>query len=287
MTAHDRASIARAQTAMARLLLFGAACTVVARCVSFDEVPDSEFLDALLARAFPLARDAVSWESVNWINYSKIIISGPQRSGTTFFAASLAAYLGYTHVDEGRKIEVQPKDGKEFFVINGAHDTPAIMSKILDIPERLVLQRPTWSAKLHELPLSPDIFVAFIARNCLDVYRSQNRIMTNTTAPPGAPDEDTGWTCKFGRKREWRRYHEDPTLLAVIDSEHDMICTMKQQAYQRYQRHVMDTRGIANAPIAYASFGSLPAFVNSTSRERHNLGPKQIATRRRRRRTAL
>jgi len=38
---------------------------------------------AEMDRVFPLRSEAVSWESINWKNYSKIIVSGPQRSGTT------------------------------------------------------------------------------------------------------------------------------------------------------------------------------------------------------------
>lgn len=259
---------------LARLLICGALGAAV-RCVPLDEVPESELLEALLARSFPLRRDAVSWESVAWTNYSKIIISGPQRSGTTFFATALAKYLGYLHVDEKLRIVVPLNDTARPLIINGMHDQTTIVTRLLKMPERMVLQRPTWSHKLHTLPPSADIFIAFVSRNCLDVYRSQNRV----TFPTDEPGVDTGWTCKFGRTVEWRHYHEDPKLLGVIDSEHDMICTMKQQAYKRFQRRVLDSRGIANAPIAYGSFKSLGAFREAKMRQ--HLGMKEIAERRR------
>ena len=42
--------------------------------------------EAVMARAFPLHSDAVPWDSINYTRYTKIIVSGTQRSGTTFFA---------------------------------------------------------------------------------------------------------------------------------------------------------------------------------------------------------
>ena len=79
--------------------------------------------------------------------------------------------------------------------------------------------------------------------------------------------DDLGWTCKFGRTAEWRPYHEDPELNAAIDSEHDMICVIKQQAYKNLQRAELQRREIATAALSYASFHSLGAFHNASERE--------------------
>jgi cytidylate kinase len=40
----------------------------------------------------------VDWRSADFSNYTKIIVSGPQRSGTTWFASALARHLNYTHI---------------------------------------------------------------------------------------------------------------------------------------------------------------------------------------------
>jgi hypothetical protein len=40
------------------------------------------------------------------------------------------------------------------------------------------------------------VFVAFLARNCLDVFRSQNKILSTDKS-------DAGWTCMHGRTTEW------------------------------------------------------------------------------------
>jgi hypothetical protein len=236
--------------------------------VSLDELGSgSEQVEASMRRAFPLKDVAVSWESIDWTKYSKIIVSGPQRSGTAFFAQALAAHLGYRRLDEGTEANLTRRDGSPSWVQVVGHRTP--LKEILESDERVVMQRPTWSYILHNLTAAPhpeEVFVAFLARDCLDVFRSQNRIMHGET-------EDTGWTCKYGRAAEWRPYHERQELRNAIEDEHDMICTIKQQAYLNYQRHHM--QGTATAAVSYASFASLGAFVDSSKRTR--LGPKQIA----------
>jgi len=48
---------------------------------------------------FPLRSAAVQWELVPWLEYDRIIVTGPARSGVSFFAAALASYLRVQHVD--------------------------------------------------------------------------------------------------------------------------------------------------------------------------------------------
>lgn len=227
--------------------------------------------EAVMARVFPLHRDAVSWDSVKYTQYTKIVVSGPQRSGTTFFAKALARYLGYEHWDEDRVGNITTEDGRTLTL-----DTFTPMHVLLQDAHkrRMVLQRPTESHKIHTFPKSPEVFVAFLARNCLDVFRSQNRIKTKGQREV----EDTGWTCKFGRKIEWNHYHSDPVLRRHIDNEHDMICTIKQQVYHSYQRGEMHRRGIATMPIAYDSFDTLGQFITNASQRAH-LGNKEMTFR--------
>jgi hypothetical protein len=223
-----------------------------------------------MRRVFPLRDDAVDWRSINWSDYSKIIISGPQRSGTTFFAQALASHLNYTHLDENMRATLHDSHGHPTIAVNGGHANQ--FDKFADVlrsPDRVVMQRPQWSHALHKLPASRDVFVAVMAHNCLGVYRSQNRIMAD---PAGK--SDLGWTCLYGRAAEWAHYHADPELRASIDDEHDMICVIKQQAYQRLQRARMDARGVRSAPIDYATTASMPAFVSQEKRKK--LGPKEV-----------
>jgi len=71
--------------------------------LSLDEIPPAQQYDAIFNRVFPLHSAAIPWESVNWTRYSKIVVTGPQRSGTTYFASTLAKHLGYAHHDEFAK----------------------------------------------------------------------------------------------------------------------------------------------------------------------------------------
>ena len=61
-----------------------------------------------------------------------------------------------------------------------------------------VIQSPMATSVLHELPLFPGLAIVFLARNCLDVFRSQNRVIP----------QRGGWTCARspgGREREMRK----------------------------------------------------------------------------------
>ena len=156
-----------------------------------------------------------------------------------------------------------PKRTGESVKVTGS--TP--LEDLLRIFDPVVLQRPMWSHILHKFPADNSIFVAFLARNCLDVFRSQNRLFQNENG-------DGGWTCKEGRTTEWKHYHQDLELRNSFDNEHDMICTIKQQAYQRLQRGSMTERGIATAPIAFSSFVSLGGYLETASRV--NFTAKQI-----------
>jgi hypothetical protein len=129
-----------------------------------------------------------------------------------------------------------------------------------------VLQRPMWSAKLDTLPAPASgerkYLVAFVSRNCLDVYRSQNGVTKLSRTDEGHnPSTNLGWTCSYGRKDEWRAYNKRKELVESVDSMHDMICTIKQQAFLRYQLNVMKDRGIPAVAVDYLSFATLPHFV--------------------------
>jgi hypothetical protein len=139
-----------------------------------------------LARAYPLYSEAVRWDSIDWRKYTTIIISGPQRSGTTFFCRALAAHLGYRHIDEKESVMLEAANGEpgvHVHVITGnRHDIIAETSELLRVRARVVIQRPRWSYALKLLPASPILLVIMLARNCLDVLNSQNRIK---------------WTCYY------------------------------------------------------------------------------------------
>jgi hypothetical protein len=172
--------------------------------ISIDDLPDIEQNEAILERVFPLRNIALPWDSIDWKKYSKVVVVGPQRSGTTFFSDALAKHLKYFHHDEGRDMTYQTfrhNRSRPFKVPGNANASS--LDLIRQSPMRTVLQRPQWSSDVHNLELGgDDVFVAFLARNCLDVFRSQNGIGVHSN-----DQDNAGWTCKFGRTVEWLPYH--------------------------------------------------------------------------------
>jgi hypothetical protein len=222
------------------------------------------------SRAFPLYSDAVAWDAIEWRKYKTIIISGPQRSGTTYFCKALAAHLGYKRLDEGMSAVLEDADGAPSINVRkmrvGKREIVDETSAVLRARERVVMQRPQWSYALHLLPPSPDLLVIVLARNCLDVLISQNRIK---------------WTCTHGEFESSLFKAEaeiNPALTAAAGDLDDMVCAVKQRAYKHYQAAALARKGVATYAVAYTSFGTLSGFVNNT-RARKAFKPKQIAPR--------
>ena len=222
-------------------------------------------------RVFPLYSKAESWEKVKFSDYHHIIVSGPQRSGTTVFARTLAQKLNYTWLDESfEDCNLTDKTSGQTFRLKEKDDPFDIPDLkylgLLRAKEAFVAQRPRWSSVLHLLPGDKRTLIVFMARNCLDVFESQNKIMK----PPG----DTGWTCKFGRTSEWERYNVSD-LKSFVDI-YGLICTIKQQAFLRAQMPQMDATGQNYAVVAYNSLQSLIKFIPAWERPLE-LEPKELA----------
>ena len=164
--------------------------------------------DPLLPRVYPLHSAAAPWQTVPFRRYSVVLVTGPQRSGTTWAACALARSLGYTLYDERHPIF-------------GGNDTLAALSRTfayvrhkgqraVRLPEQgrpgvyrpasgqlsphiaapshaQVIQSPMASVILHLLPLFDGLLVLFMARNCLDVFRSQNKVPSCSLRAPCTP----------------------------------------------------------------------------------------------------
>jgi hypothetical protein len=207
----------------------------------------------LLERIFPLHDQVEELPSIQVLKrYTHIVVSGPQRSGTTFVGEALADALGYTHLDEGINISLTQSQTD----CNSTDERTTFECKNCYLPlfrsrESVVAQRPTFSHVLHELPdklgeevcATPlqTILIIFMARNCLDVFRSQNKIMHQ---------DGGGWTCKFGRESEWRNYRDSPELKDIVDLR-DMICNIKQVAWKMFQQPFLKSRGISTLTLGY------------------------------------
>ena len=98
---------------------------------------------------------------------------------------------------------------------------------------------------LHLLPTWPGLLVAFMARSCLDVFRSQNKV----------DRQQGGWTCSAGRTRELRKYLNRPDLRPHFD-ERDMICKVKQDVWRWLQApELQAAAGAAASAAASAAAG--------------------------------
>jgi len=107
-----------------------------------------------------------------------------------------------------------------------------------------------------------------LARNCLDVFRSQNRVMPHRG----------GWTCVAGRTKELRKYRLRAELAPHFDGR-DMLCTIKQNVWKRYQRPLLERRvateltsaGAGGKPpllatVEFDSFRTHPMWTGSEQR---------------------
>lgn len=132
---------------------------------------------ALLDRVYPLHSVATGWEALRLERHKVVLVTGPQRSGTTWAACALASQLGFALYDERHPI-------------TGGNNTLAALRRAFAYARTqrrgAVLQSPMATSILHELPLFPGLAIVFLARDCIDVFRSQARAIYIYT-PFGAP----------------------------------------------------------------------------------------------------
>lgn len=93
--------------------------------------------------------------------YRRIMVTGPQRSGTTIAAKILAEELGFAYRDEG---EILVGDVGAAF-------------RLYDLKRNFVLQAPALAAYCHLFPGA----VVFMARDLEEIRQSQIRIAWNSS----------------------------------------------------------------------------------------------------------
>lgn len=92
-------------------------------------------------------------------SYRKILVTGPQRSGTTITSQILAHESGYRCVDER---EFEWRDISRF-------------RQLIEAPEKMVIQCPSMSHLVEDFG-QPEHLVVFMQRNPLDIIASEKRI---------------------------------------------------------------------------------------------------------------
>jgi len=86
-----------------------------------------------------------------------VLVTGPQRSGTTVAAKMLANILGWGHIDE-----------EEF-----RWESRGLFEEVIK-KDNLVIQAPCLSCIAHEY--SASLYIVFMVRPLLDIYASEERI---------------------------------------------------------------------------------------------------------------
>ena len=106
--------------------------------------------------------------------FSRIVVTGPQRSGTHICAVMIADDLGYTFCEEVQ-IDTYKLD---------------LMKHLFDTESRFVLQAPGICRHVHEFS-APDVAIILMRRAVSDIIASEKRV---------------GWFGSIHRQWELERY---------------------------------------------------------------------------------
>lgn len=117
---------------------------------------------------------------------SRVVVSGPQRSGTTFAAQALADTLRLRFVDEH---ELKVGDPRE-------------LTRLLAHDDSWCLQAPGFSYMLHHLPAVPGLAVVWMLRDHGEILASQRRV---------------GW-CRQQERLERDKYEGAPQCSITMNS---------------------------------------------------------------------
>lgn len=121
-------------------------------------------------------------------SYNVILVTGPQRAGTTICSQMIAHDTGHTCFDEHQW---------------GPHDLEA-WRELVNKGHEVVIHCPTMCRHVHEFGNREDLLVVLLRRDIDDIIASQERI---------------GWTAR----EEWRelaRYEADEGPIAAIKYRH-------------------------------------------------------------------
>lgn len=127
----------------------------------------------------------------NLVEFTVIVVSGPQRSGTTFTAQCIAEDLGYCYVDEA-EFEVNKFDAFMDLITERVRAVAPTYG--------IVIQAPGLTAKLDHPRLTQldNVCIVFMRRPLADIIASQDRIQW--------AHEDV----------EWGQYGESPEQVSPI-----------------------------------------------------------------------
>lgn len=170
--------------------------------------------------------------------FTKIIVTGPQRSGTTIAGKIIADAMGLPNLDER---------------VVGPGNKAGFLEKIAQEP-RFVFQFPNACEWLQDLADLEDIGIVFMERANADILASQERIAWRGGTPKGYP--------------KYALTDLPEHVTALLDDENHLFENRKI-VFETYQRPLLRNCFV----LQYDSMKSEAAWVEKADRK--NFNPKQ------------
>jgi hypothetical protein len=158
--------------------------------------------------------------------YRKILVSGPQRSGTTICAQMIAADLKYRYFDE---LDFDVDNIRRVFAV-------------VDALDRIVVQCPSLAASLWMFS-QPDVLVVFMKRDVQEIIASQSKPIYDSS-----PD------------RVWTTGHQ-PIELMKYGRTSGVIAQVKYEGWEAQKPYIRNAM-----EIEYASLAAHPMWVDAAAR---------------------
>jgi hypothetical protein len=158
----------------------------------------------------------------------RVVVSGPQRSGTTIAAKMLAADLGFKYIDE---------------MAFGTHDIHGLMRELKK--PRVVIHAPALSRFLE---LIPNASIVWMRRALTDVLLSQRKLGLDIFAHPGKPFEQ----------------NEDSERDAYGEHSSEPLAAVKTRYWEQFQRIHLGDRAF---DLDYDTLNGHPMWVDSEARK--------------------
>jgi len=168
--------------------------------------------------------------------FKKVIVTGPQRSGTTIAGKMIAGDLSYRYVDEG---------------FHSVGSNIGLLTNFLSDKEKIVVQCPILAFQAHNMP--PGWAVVFMRRNVDDIHRSQKRI---------------NWEWDEAEKKQYKKLFAEERPGVNIDFNR-RISAIKYIFWDSYQKSRVKNK----FEIAYESLSTHPMWLSKDQRK--GFGAKQ------------
>lgn len=161
------------------------------------------------------------------VKYNQILVSGPQRSGTSIAARMISADTNYYYIDE-----------EEY----GVYDEENFVDLLTQ--REIVVQCPSMSHVLHEVA-SEDMLIVMMIRDCDDILASEKRV---------------GWTV--GVYRELYRFGMSPRQARSFRLRGGQVAPLKYKRWREEQRcfipHYLE--------LEYESLSDHPLWISKEQR---------------------